>query len=329
MSMICFDLEGPLSPQDNAYEVMGLVEDGHRLFEVISRYDDLVTLEGREGYEPGDTLALIAPFLVYHGISEEDIRRVSETAYLVDGTRDLIARLREMGWQVRIISTSYEQHAHHIGGKLGVGPEDIACTGFPLDGYRERLGEQDFSAIAEVEPKILELADSMDDDAIKPLLDGFFFENLPGTPLGDVITGMRVCGGQRKVDALERFATAAGTDIKDIVAVGDSITDFKMLAHVHGNGGLSVAFNANRYAIPYATIGLATTDMGHLSTVLDAMVEGGREGALEAAAGLERGAEAGSWPRYHILCDRDDFEDVLPVHEEARGIVRGRAAKLG
>jgi len=60
--LIFFDLEGPLSPQDNAYEVMGLIPDGHRLFEVISRYDDLLTLEGREDYEPGDTLRLIVPW---------------------------------------------------------------------------------------------------------------------------------------------------------------------------------------------------------------------------------------------------------------------------
>ena len=90
-----------MSPQDNAYEVMGLVSEGHRLFEVISRYDYLVTLEKREGYEPGDTLALIAPFLVHHNITEADIRDVSERAYLVDGTRELISKLEDEGWQVR------------------------------------------------------------------------------------------------------------------------------------------------------------------------------------------------------------------------------------
>ena len=49
-NFICFDLEGPLSPQDNAYELMKLFPNGDRIFEVISRYDDLLTLEGRGGY---------------------------------------------------------------------------------------------------------------------------------------------------------------------------------------------------------------------------------------------------------------------------------------
>ena len=64
MNYICFDLEGPLSPQDNAYELMKLFPNGDRIFEVISRYDDLLALEGKEDYEPGDTLSLIVPFLV-------------------------------------------------------------------------------------------------------------------------------------------------------------------------------------------------------------------------------------------------------------------------
>ena len=48
-NFICFDIEGPLSSQDNAYELMKLFPNGDRIFEAISRYDDLLTLEGREG----------------------------------------------------------------------------------------------------------------------------------------------------------------------------------------------------------------------------------------------------------------------------------------
>ncbi|MDP2916814.1 MAG: hypothetical protein Q8O16_02660, partial [Dehalococcoidia bacterium] len=83
---IAFDLEGPLSPQDNAYDLMKLFPDGDRLFEIISRYDDLLTLEGKEGYEPGDTLALIVPFLVLHDITEDNITELAAnyTVYAPD-----------------------------------------------------------------------------------------------------------------------------------------------------------------------------------------------------------------------------------------------------
>ncbi len=82
MNLICFDLEGPLSPQDNAYELMKLFPNGDKIFEVISRYDDLLTLEEREDHEPGDTLALIVPFLVLHNITEADITHLAGKASL-------------------------------------------------------------------------------------------------------------------------------------------------------------------------------------------------------------------------------------------------------
>ena len=100
MNVICFDLEGPLSPQDNAYELMKLFPGGGRVFEVISRYDDLLTLEGRIDYEPGDTLALIAPFLVYHRITEEDVNTLARKATLTNGAMQLISRLSIDGWKI-------------------------------------------------------------------------------------------------------------------------------------------------------------------------------------------------------------------------------------
>ena len=44
-NFICFDLEGPLSPQDKAYELMKLFPNGDKIFEVISRYADMLALE--------------------------------------------------------------------------------------------------------------------------------------------------------------------------------------------------------------------------------------------------------------------------------------------
>jgi len=52
---------------------MKLFPNGDKIFEVISRYDDLLTLEEREDYEPGDTLSLIVPFLALHNISEDNL----------------------------------------------------------------------------------------------------------------------------------------------------------------------------------------------------------------------------------------------------------------
>ncbi len=77
--------------------MLGLAKNGHRIFEVLSRYDDILTLEGRENYEPGDTLKLIVPFLIYHGITEEDIKKVSSKAKIVGYAAEIIDELKKLG----------------------------------------------------------------------------------------------------------------------------------------------------------------------------------------------------------------------------------------
>ena len=324
--VVYFDLEGPLSPQDNAYEVMGLVENGHQIFEVISRYDDLVALEGREGYEAGDTLSLIAPFLLYHGITEDDIRKVSSRALLVHGTKETISELKSGGWKVRVISTSYEQHARNIGSQLAIPDEDIACTRFPLDSYLAEFRKEDLALIGKAEEEILSMYPPSDDEKIKKKLDSFFFDELMKAPAGKVLREMKVVGGERKVDAILSFALKDGTEPSESVAVGDSITDMKMLEFIHKEGGLSVVFNGNEYAVPYGTVGLATTDMRDILRILSAWEEGGRAGAIEAVKALEGSTEP---PFYSVLEGREDFGEVERLHKRMRAEVRGEAAKLG
>lgn len=323
--VICFDLEGPLSPQDNAYEVMGLFDNGLRIFETISKYDDLLALEGREGYEAGDTLALIAPFLVHHGISEDSITEVSKKAMLVKGAKELISSLKEKTWGVYIISTSYEQHAYNIGNQIGVPINNISCTSFPLERYEKELEDADKTLIEDVEREILEMFPPINDLKVKIRLDRFFFSDLPENPFGRILDEMSVMGGARKVKAAELIAERNDMGLKDVVAIGDSITDFKMLKAVNDAGGLAVAFNANKYAIPYATVGLATTNMIHLEIILDEWEKGGREGVISAFSERKDKKQ----PFIHVLQGRNDFDEVLTVHKKIRNEVRGRAAKLG
>jgi len=323
--VICFDLEGPLSPQDNAYEVMGLFENGLRVFETISRYDDLLALEGREGYEAGDTLALIAPFLVYHGISEENITEVSKKAILVNGAKELISKLKEEEWEVYIISTSYEQHAYNIATQLSVSPAKTYCTTFPLNWYQKQLKNQDTTLIEEAEKEILEMYPPINDMKIKMRLDRFFFTDLPKSPLGEIMKEMEVVGGERKVKAARNIAKEHEIGLKELIVIGDSITDFKMLKAVNDIGGLAVAFNGNEYAIPYATIGLATTNMMDLFEILQKWEEGGRTAAVKSFAKRKNKKE----PYIHVLLGKEDFSDIINIHKKVRNIVRGRAAKLG
>ncbi len=316
---VFFDLEGPLSPQDNAYDVASkLLPGGQKLFEALSRYDDLLALEGRGGYEPGDTLALLVPFILFHGVTVKDIKKISRNSVLTPGARELINELKDDGFGVFIISTSYEAHAHQIGARLGVPPEDIRATRLVLDG----LGADAVPITRKVEEELQVL---VDDREIKEVLDRYFFQELPATSYGNVLERVRVVGGSRKVEALVSLAREHGLEIGDVMVVGDSITDWKMLEYVRDQGGLSVVFNGNRYALPYGEIGLAASSLEPLKILTRAMKRG--EDPREVVKSISNAR--GDGEAVFSLITPQKLPGILEVHTHFRNLLRGGASKLG
>ena len=329
MNFICFDLEGPLSPQDNAYELMKLFPNGDKIFEVISRYNDLLALEGREDYEAGDTLALIVPFLVLHDISENDIAALASKASLTSGATELVSQLQLKSWKVFCISTSYEQYAIHITHKLGIYAHNVACTSFPLDRFRATLHKEGSAFLQQAEQDILTMSPADDDDKIKQRLDYFFWEKLPSTNLGTAIKEVKPVGGRRKVAALNKFADTYTQPLSKWVVIGDSITDSRMLQAVEEAGGLTIAFNANEYALPYATMSLASTSISDLMEVLEAWQKDGRRGAEKIVKGKEKIGGTGDRGYFHWLSGSKDMDEIIEVHRRIRRLVREEAGKLG
>ena len=328
-NFICFDLEGPLSPQDNAYELMKLFPNGDKIFEVISRYDDLLTLEEREDYEPGDTLALIVPFLVLHDISEKDIVTLATKASLTDGASELISRLQSRSWKVFCISTSYEQYALRITHKLGIYAHNVACTSLPLNRFRATSGKEDSALLQQTEQDMLTMSPAGDDGRIKQRLDYFFREKLPATDLGKAVKEVKPVGGQRKVDALNKFADTYEQPLSKWVVIGDSITDFRMLQTVDEAGGLAIAFNANEYALPHATMSLASTSISDLIEVSEAWQKGGRREVEKKVREKEKIGGRGDRGYFHWLSGRKDIDEVIDAHKRIRRLVREEAGKLG
>jgi energy-converting hydrogenase A subunit R len=329
MNLICFDLEGPLAPQDNAYELMKLFPRGGKIFEVISRYDDLLTLEGRSDYEPGDTLALIAPFLACHGIKEEQITAMGQKAGLTPGAIELVSKIKSRGWNVFCISTSYEQYAFPITRRLGINGDNVACTSFPLEQIRQLLNQDEFAILEQVEHEIVNLSPFTDDTRIREYLDHFYGDILPKTSYGGMIGQVKPVGGRRKVEALENFSTRMGKPLSGWTAVGDSITDFKMLQAVNKAGGLAIAFNANEYILPYTTLGLASVSLYDLWMVLEIWERGGRHIVKKLVKDREKTGGHDNREYFHWLDGTKDITHALKIHKTIRRMVREEAAKLG
>jgi energy-converting hydrogenase A subunit R len=324
---IAFDLEGPLTSQDAAFELMGQVPGGHDVFRAISRYDDILALSGRPGYEPGDTLALIVPFLLRHRLGAADVQRLADGAPLIPGAPEVMERLSADGYQVCCITTTYEQYARTVTERLGLPAERVACTLFPIDELRDRLGDADLAAVDRVEAALLKLDIERDEERLQELLDAFYWQELPGTHLGEAVAAVKPVGGKRKVRALGQFARAWQLDLSRWAVVGDSITDNAMLTSVRIANGLAAAFNGNRYALECANVGVASMSLADVLPLLKAWEEGGLDGARRF---VSRGAKPpdADGPHYHWLAGRD-IGEAVGVPARFRRLVRQAAATLG
>jgi energy-converting hydrogenase A subunit R len=131
------------------------------------------------------------------------------------------------------------------------------------------------------------------------------------------------------VVALQRFADNYNQPLAKWVVVGDSITDAQMLQAVEQAGGLAIAFNANQYALPHATMSLASTHISDLMEVLQVWAKGQRKGVERLVKEKERLGGQGDRGYFHWLSGRKGWDDILEIHQRLRRLVREEAGKLG
>ncbi len=69
------DCEGPISKNDNAFELAAnFIPNGDKLFANISKYDDvLADVLRKPGYSAGSTLKLILPFFKAYGVTDKQM----------------------------------------------------------------------------------------------------------------------------------------------------------------------------------------------------------------------------------------------------------------
>lgn len=151
--------------------------------------------------------------------------------------------------------------------------------------------------------------------------------------MGQAIAKVRVIGGRRKVIALQGAIIANdGYYLRDAFIVVDSITDWRMAQAVEATGGIALAWNANWYALPWCSCGVAAVDARAVQPLFKAWREGGRTAVREFMESAPEPKDPENGPYYHWLAGRDEpFQrEMLEVHMRLRKICRGaEVAKLG
>jgi len=261
------DCEGPISKNDNAFELASrFIPEGSRLFTLISRYDDILAdIVKRKGHKAGDTLRLILPFLKAYNVNNAMITDFSsQNMLLVPAAKEMLEFVRRP-MPAYIVSTSYEQYMHALCNVIGFPFENVICTHLDLDSYEiveEEKAELKRLAEEIVKLPMLEIPKSAEylrdlpkrTQLVVEKLDGIFWEDVSGMKMGRVLREVNPVGGYEKAAAVEGIVTKLKRQFCSMMYVGDSITDVSVFQRVRKAGGLTVSFNGNSYAVREAEI---------------------------------------------------------------------------
>ena len=243
------DCEGPISVNDNAFELAGhFIDDGEKFFQIISKYDDVLADEiQRPGYNAGGTLKLILPFLKAYGASNQNIREFSqENVLLIPGALDTLQFVFCI-MPSFIVSTSYQQYIYAL----------CDLTGFPYENtYSTTLDIEKYPLNPSEKERLMELREEIIKNGEFENLEKIFFQEIPTMDIGRIIADINPVGGEGKKDALKDIIKRFKFHSPDLMYVGDSITDVQPLKFAKDEGGLSISFNGNEYAIKEAEIAI-------------------------------------------------------------------------
>jgi len=261
------DCEGPISKNDNAFELAShFVPDGSRLFTLISRYDDvLADIVKREGYKAGDTLKLILPFLKAHGATDETMSEYSSrNILLIPGAKEMLEFVRGF-LPSFIVSTSYKHYMRALCSAVNFPFENVYCTRLDLDKYK--IGEQEKKKLKALREEMVKMpmpdipsgAESLKDfpknmQQTVQRLDEIFWRDIHSMNIGKILKEVNPVGGFEKAAAVSDIVSKRKASFHNVMYVGDSITDVEALKLVRDQGGLTVSFNGNNFAVREAEV---------------------------------------------------------------------------
>lgn len=353
------DCEGPISKNDNAFELTAHhVPDGAHIFTVISRYDDvLADVLKRPGYKAGDTLKLILPFLKAYGVTDRKMRVFSsKTLVLIPKVRETLGFIQEF-MEAFIVSTSYAHYIKALCRAINFPFGNTYCTIVEIDKYK--LEEREKTRLKELAAEIAKMpiieipsgAKTLEDfpeehkQAIQRL-DEIFWKEIAKMEIGKIFSEVNPIGGREKAEAVKRIAEQLGVNLSDVVYVGDSITDVEAFKAVRHEGGLTISFNGNEYAVREAEIAIMAENALVTAVLADAFSKNGREGVLKIVETWSRDAlkeldvnpklknmfleaHGGRLPRVEIV-KKENMEKLIKESACFRKSVRGEAiGRLG
>ena len=128
--------------------------------------------------------------------------------------------------------------------------------------------------------KRIEDFSSTDQETIRRL-DTLFWNEIAGMSLGRIFSDVTTVGGSQKAEAIEDAVEGSGAQLSDVMYVGDSITDVEAFKLVRENGGLTVSFNGNQYAVRNAEVAVLCENSVVTAVIADLFCKLGKQKTLQ------------------------------------------------
>ena len=333
------DCEGPLTLNDNAYELaVNLIENGDELFKVISLYDDyLVDVVKKENYKAGNTLKLILPFFVVENLSNNIMVDFSkDNIYAVNDSKFLIEYLKG-AMNTYIVSTSYGQYIEAVSNYMEVPFENTFYTDVDVDSLE--LNDDEIQKVNEFKKLILNNPDDYE------LFDDIFFTQIPKMGIYERLREIEVVGGEGKKLAIDKIIERDGIDAGEILYIGDSITDVEPLEFARKNNGISISFNGNEYPLKVAEIAIVSPSAIATAVIADVYSQNDKNKVLEFINDYNNEDDleklfndynidsniknqffkvfTSKYPLIQIITD-EKYGEILKVSKEMRNNIRGQ-----
>jgi len=287
------DCEGPISKNDNAYELAAnFIPNGDQLFANISKYDDvLADILRKPGYSAGSTLKLILPFFKAYSITDRQMEDFSsKNIILIANTQATLQHVQAIA-DAFIVSTSYQYYIKALCKAINFPYKNTYCTKVSLD--KSAITPQEKDRLKKIAQEIakMHLIDipqaaktiedfSQSDLAVIHRLDEVFWSEIPKMFVGRILIDVVTVGGEQKAEAIRDAVKRSGVDLGDVMYVGDSITDVEAFKLIRANDGLTVSFNGNVYSVKNAEVAVLSESNLVTAVIADLFCRFGKERAI-------------------------------------------------
>ncbi len=288
------DCEGPISKNDNAFELAeNFIPNGDKFFTNISLYDDVLADSIKKpGYSAGSTLKLILPFFKAYGVTDSQMDDFSaKNIILLANSKATLDHIQKIAGSF-IVSTSYEHYIKALCKAVDFPFKNTYCTKVALDKIpitpkeKERLREiaQEIAHmhLIDIPPTAKTIEDfSIRDQGIIQRLDEIFWSLIPKMFVGKFLVDVVTVGGEQKAESIRDAAKRLDVGLGDVMYVGDSITDVEAFKLIRDNGGLTVSFNGNSYAVKNAEVAVQSESNLVTAVIVDLFCKLGKAKTLK------------------------------------------------